>query len=38
MTAEKAQKMLDAFKNEEIGPIVFVTLYYGFQGKMIQMI
>ena len=29
MTAEEAQKMLDAFKNEEIGPIVFVTLYYG---------
>lgn len=29
LTAEDAQKMLDAFKNEEIGPIVFVTLYYG---------
>ena len=29
MTAEDAQKMLDAFKHEEIGPIVFVTLYYG---------
>ena len=29
MTAEDAQKMLDAFRNEEIGPIVFVTLYYG---------
>ena len=29
MTAEDAQKMLNAFKNEEIGPIVFVTLYYG---------
>jgi len=29
MTAEEAQKMLDAFKNEEIGPIIFVTLYYG---------
>ena len=21
--------MLDAFQNEEVGPIVFVTLYYG---------
>ena len=29
MTADDAQKMLDAFKDEEIGPIVFVTLYYG---------
>ena len=29
MTAEDAQKMLNAFRNEEIGPIVFVTLYYG---------
>ena len=29
MTAEDAQKMLDAFRDEEIGPIVFVTLYYG---------
>ena len=29
LTAEDAQKMLDAFKNEEIGPIVYVTLYYG---------
>lgn len=29
MTAEDAQKMLDAFKDEEIGPIIFVTLYYG---------
>lgn len=29
LTAEDAQKMLDAFANEEIGPIVFVTLYYG---------
>lgn len=29
LTAEEAQKMLDAFQNEEIGPIVFVTLYYG---------
>lgn len=29
LTAEDAQKMLDAFRNEEIGPIVFVTLYYG---------
>ena len=29
MTAEEAQKMLNAFKDEEIGPIVFVTLYYG---------
>ena len=27
MTAEDAQKMLDAFRNEEIGSIVFVTLY-----------
>ena len=29
MTAEEAQNMLNAFKDEEIGPIVFVTLYYG---------
>jgi len=29
LTAEEAQKMLDAFQNEEIGLIVFVTLYYG---------
>ena len=29
LTAEEAQKMLDAFQNEEVGPIVFVTLYYG---------
>ena len=29
LTAEDAQKMLDAFANEEIGPIVYVTLYYG---------
>lgn len=29
LTAEEAQKMLDSFQNEEIGPIVFVTLYYG---------
>ena len=29
LAAEEAQKMLDAFQNEEIGPIVFVTLYYG---------
>ena len=29
LTAEDAQKMLDAFRNEEVGPIVFVTLYYG---------
>lgn len=29
LTAEDAQKMLDAFKDEEIGPIVYVTLYYG---------
>ena len=29
LTAEDAQKMLSAFANEEIGPIVFVTLYYG---------
>ena len=29
LTAEDAQKMLDAFQNEEIGPIIFVTLYYG---------
>jgi integrase len=29
LTAEEAQKMLDAFQNEEIGPIIFVTLYYG---------
>lgn len=29
LTAEDAQKMLNAFENEEIGPIVFVTIYYG---------
>ena len=29
LTAEDDQKMLDAFREEEIGPIVFVTLYYG---------
>ena len=29
LTAEDAQKMLDAFVNEEIGPIIYVTLYYG---------
>ena len=29
LTAEDTQKMLDAFQNEEVGPIVFVTLYYG---------
>ncbi len=29
LTAEEAQKMLNAFQNEEIGPIIFVTLYYG---------
>ena len=29
LTAADAQKMLDAFANEEIGPIVYVTLYYG---------
>ena len=29
LTAEDAQKRLDAFRNEEVGPIVFVTLYYG---------
>ena len=29
LTAEDAQKMLDAIKNEEIAPIIFVTLYYG---------
>jgi integrase len=29
LTSEDAQKMLDAFQNEEIGPIVYVTLYYG---------
>lgn len=29
LTAEDAQKMLDAFENEEVGPIVYVTLYYG---------
>ena len=29
LTAADAQKMLDAFSNEEIGPIVYVTLYYG---------
>ena len=29
LTAEDAQKMLDAFRDEEIGPIIFVTLYYG---------
>ncbi len=29
LTAEDAQKMLDAFRNEEIGPMVYTTLYYG---------
>ena len=29
LTAEDAQKMLNAFKDEEVGPIVFVTLFYG---------
>lgn len=29
LTAEDAQKMLDAFADEEVGPIVYVTLYYG---------
>ena len=29
LTSEDAQKMLDTFQNEEIGPIVYVTLYYG---------
>ena len=29
LKSEDAQKMLDAFQNEEIGPIVYVTLYYG---------
>ena len=29
LTAEDAQKMLDAFRDEELGPIVYVTLYYG---------
>ena len=29
LTSEDAQKMLDAFQNEEIGHIVYVTLYYG---------
>ena len=29
LTAEDAQRMLDAFRNEELGPIVYVTLYYG---------
>lgn len=29
LTAEDAQKILDAFRDEEIGPIVYVTLYYG---------
>ena len=29
LTAEEAQKMLDAFRDEELGPIVYVTLYYG---------
>ena len=29
LTAEDAQKMLDAFRDEEVGPIVYVTLYYG---------
>ena len=29
LTAEDAQRMLNAFKDEEVGPIVFVTLFYG---------
>ena len=29
LTAEDAQKMLDAIKDDEIAPIVYVTLYYG---------
>ena len=29
LTAEDAQKMLDAIREEEVGPIVYVTLYYG---------
>ena len=29
LTSEDAQKMLDAFRDEEVGPIVYVTLYYG---------
>ena len=29
LTVEDARKMLDAFRDEKIGPIVFVTLYYG---------
>ena len=29
LTAEDAQKMLDAIRAEEVGPIVYVTLYYG---------
>ena len=29
LTAEEAQKMLDAIKDDEVGPIVYVTLYYG---------
>lgn len=29
LTAEEAQKMLDTFQEEEIGPLVFTTLYYG---------
>lgn len=29
LTVEDAQRMLDAFKYEELGPIVYVTLYYG---------
>lgn len=29
LTAEDAQRMLDAFRDEELGPIVYVTLYYG---------
>lgn len=29
LTAEDAQRMLDAFRDEDIGPIVFITLYYG---------
>ena len=29
LTAEDAQKMLNAFQGEEIGPIIFITLFYG---------
>ena len=29
LTVEDAQRMLDAFRYEELGPIVYVTLYYG---------